>query len=74
VGGRETRRQLLEYACAFDAHGVLLVDVEAGRVEEIAFALPTRPAPPRPVRLLAVFALGLLLGAGAMFYWSMAPP
>lgn len=32
-----TRRQLLEYRLAFDVTGVLLVDVLAGRVHEIAF-------------------------------------
>ena len=30
-----TRRQLLEYALAYSAHGVLLVDMERGRVHEI---------------------------------------
>ncbi|MFH1467042.1 MAG: hypothetical protein ABIO70_21850 [Pseudomonadota bacterium] len=32
-----TRRQLLEYLLAFEADGVLLVDVERGRVVEVAF-------------------------------------
>jgi hypothetical protein len=32
-----TRRQLLEYSVAYAVDGVLLVDVEAGRVQEIAF-------------------------------------
>jgi hypothetical protein len=59
---RETRRQLLEYACAFAAHGVLLVDVEAGRVEEVVFALPERIRPPRKRWLLVAFAVGLVAG------------
>jgi hypothetical protein len=32
-----TRRQLLEYAIAYDADGVLLVDMEARRVVEVSF-------------------------------------
>ena len=32
-----TRRQLREYAAFFPDHGLLLVDVEAGRIHEIAF-------------------------------------
>ena len=32
-----TRRQLLEYAVAYDADGVLLVDPEAGRIHEVEF-------------------------------------
>lgn len=32
-----TRRQLLEYACVFEASEVLLVDVPAGRVRAISF-------------------------------------
>ena len=32
-----TRRQLLEYALVFDVDGVLLVDMVAGRVQEVTF-------------------------------------
>jgi hypothetical protein len=32
-----TRRQLLEYRCAFDVDGVLLVDADRGSVHEIVF-------------------------------------
>jgi hypothetical protein len=35
-----TRRQLLEYAVAYDADGVLLVDPEQGRVIEVDFWVP----------------------------------
>lgn len=38
-----TRRQLLEYALAFDVDGVLLVDAEAGLVQRVEF--PTAGAP-----------------------------
>jgi hypothetical protein len=34
-----TRRQLLEYALAFDSPTVLLVDMEAEEIHEVAFAL-----------------------------------
>ena len=37
-----TRRQLLEYRLAFDVHGLLLVDVPAGRVIEVDFPYPDR--------------------------------
>lgn len=33
----QTRRQLLEYQLAYDVDGVLLVDMEEGRVIEVAF-------------------------------------
>ncbi|MEM1418379.1 MAG: PD-(D/E)XK nuclease family protein [Myxococcota bacterium] len=35
-----TRRQLLEYRCAFAVDGALLVDAESGRVRRIEFELP----------------------------------
>ncbi|MFU8803405.1 MAG: hypothetical protein ACNA8W_06325 [Bradymonadaceae bacterium] len=34
-----TRRQLLEYRCAFDVDGVLLVDMEGETIQEIVFEL-----------------------------------
>jgi len=37
-----TRRQLLEYRCAFDVDGVLLVDAENDSVREIVFPLLAR--------------------------------
>jgi hypothetical protein len=37
VQTRATRRQLLEYAVAFQVDAVLLVDAEAGRIQEVAF-------------------------------------
>jgi hypothetical protein len=54
-----TRRQLLEYRFAFAVDGVLLVDVEAGRVEEVRFPLP---AAPRPAPLAVWMALAFVLG------------
>jgi hypothetical protein len=50
-----TRRQLLEYAVAFDADGVLLVDAESGRVHEVAF--PRRRAPARVWHIVLCAAL-----------------
>jgi hypothetical protein len=32
-----TRRQLLEYLLAFEVHGVLLVDLDEGRVRPVEF-------------------------------------
>ena len=40
---RATRRQLLEYAIAYDTDGVLLVDTESGTVHEVEFPA-LRPA------------------------------
>jgi hypothetical protein len=41
---RATRRQLLEYACAFRCRGVLLVDADGGRIRRVEFGLPGRGA------------------------------
>jgi hypothetical protein len=61
-----TRRQLLEYRLAFEVDGVLLVDVEEGRVEEVEFPLP-RLLPSWELRLIWL-ALGLGLGLAATFF------
>jgi hypothetical protein len=53
-----TRRQLLEYAHAFAAHGVLLVDPERGRIHEISL-----PPSPTSTRGLAGFFVGFSAGA-----------
>lgn len=53
-----TRRQLIEYALAFDVDGVLLVDPEARRVRWITFRPPRRPG-----SLGIAFAVGALAGA-----------
>jgi hypothetical protein len=45
-----TRRQLLEYSVAYDADGVLLIDVEAQRIHEVSF--PRAAARARPARTL----------------------
>jgi hypothetical protein len=64
LAARATRRQLLEYHCAFAVDGVLLIDAEAGTVDEVSFRLPAaRPRPLRP--LLIVFVIGLSFGAFA---------
>ena len=52
-----TRRQLLEYTMAFDAHGVLLVTPEDGQIREVAF-------PDRNLRLLLSKVLWFTLGLG----------
>ena len=60
IASRATRRQLLEYLCAFEADGVLLVDAEAGTVDEITFALPVRGVT-RLFPLVLAFLLGAIL-------------
>jgi hypothetical protein len=52
---RGTRRQLLEYATAYDVDGVLLIDMEAERVIEVAFPALAR-------RSARAFWSGILLG------------
>ena len=59
-----TRRQLLEYSVAYAVDGVLLVDVEAERVQQIRF--PLAPAASRSSALpwlaaLVVMAIGVWL-------------
>lgn len=57
-----TRRQLLEYRHAFDVDGILLVQAEAGRIQEVAFpaAFAARPPARSPWTWLV---LGFLVGA-----------
>lgn len=62
---RATRRQLLEYAHAFDVAGVLLVDPERGRVHRVTLPGPRRAR--GPARELAILALGLVAGAAIGF-------
>lgn len=61
VAAPSTRRQLLEYRCAFAVDGILLVDAETGRVHAVDFALPTPPPPLRA--LLIAFCVGALAAA-----------
>lgn len=58
-----TRRQLLEYRVAYDVDGVLLVDVEAGRVMCVEFPL-SAPLPSRSpaARIVSAFVVGIGLG------------
>ena len=68
-----TRRQLLEYRVAFDVDGVLLVDVDAGRVHALEFPAPPSRLPEPGVTWLAWLALGGALGFGAAVAWQRAP-
>lgn len=56
-----TRRQLLEYAHAYDVDGVLLVDMAAEQIHHIAFPTP-HPGPRSALRLALAVALGCVLG------------
>lgn len=64
-----TRRQLLEYHLAFEVDGVLLVDVDAGRVRAVEFpAASIEGGGARGVGLLWL-ALGVVLGVVAARVW-----
>jgi hypothetical protein len=60
-----TRRQLLEYRTAFDAAGVLLVDVDAGRVHTVEFPMPRGAGRRHKPARLAWLTLGVALGLAA---------
>lgn len=70
---RGTRRQLLEYRCAYDVDGALLIDMEQGRIIEVEFD-DEMPAQPRPWALS--WALPWTLGVGSavalLWLWSRA--
>lgn len=61
-----TRRQLLEYAIAYGTDGVLLVDTQAARIDEVTFPKLGRASPSNAWSLFAAgfiaFGLGLWLG------------
>jgi hypothetical protein len=63
LSSRATRRQLLEYFCAFDVDGVLMVDAESGTIEHVPFDLPRRS---RAGALIAVFILGAACALAAL--------
>lgn len=67
-----TRRQLLEYRVAFDVDGVLLVDVDAGRVHALGFPAPPPPVAEAGLAWLLWLALGAALGFGAAEAWRVA--
>lgn len=60
IAAPATRRQLLEYRCAFAVDGVLLVDAEENRVHAVEFGLPA--ARPSLRSLFFVFVAGLVAG------------
>lgn len=64
---RATRRQLLEYAHAFDADGLLLFDMEKERIHEIRFVSARRWN-----RVLGRLAgAAILIALGAILEWSL---
>lgn len=64
-GARATRRQLLEYVCAFGVQEALLVDVPAGRIHRLEFGvLPQRRRLPWGWLVLASLGLASLLLSG----------
>ena len=62
VAAPATRRQLLEYRCAFGVDGVLLVDAEAKRVYAVDFTLPPQRSSVGWRAIASAFVAGLLLG------------
>lgn len=68
VEQRDTRRQLLEYAVYCDCDGVLLYDADRDQLQSVEFPLPRAPA--RSARYAAVWAFGVVVGAGAILWWS----
>jgi hypothetical protein len=66
VAAPATRRQLLEYRCAFAVDGVLLVDAEAGRVHAVEFALPATTSGATWRAVAVAFVTGIVLGAAAL--------
>lgn len=69
VSSIATRRQLLEYRCAYDVDGVLLVDMERERVVEIDFGDLVRGAGPRRPARVGWVVLGVL--AGVLVVWHL---
>ncbi len=61
-----TRRQLLEYSLVYQADGLLLADMETGRLRRIRFDVPIGQTPRRGTQTLAVWAAGagVLVGLG----------
>lgn len=65
---RATRRQLLEYAVAWRAHGLLLLDAESGRLMEVRFP-GLAGSPGARWGPVFGFAAGTLVGAGLAAWW-----
>jgi hypothetical protein len=63
LSSRATRRQLLEYFCAFAVDGVLMVDAESGSIEHVPFALPRRS---RSAAIISAFVLGAACAAAVL--------
>lgn len=67
-----TRRQLLEYAHAFDVAGVLLVDPERGRIARVQLPARVRSPEIRRIHTLGWLLTGALAGAAAVVGWLSA--
>ncbi len=57
-----TRRQLLEYRCAYDVNGVLLIDMTKGRIRHVEF--PLDPAQKTNWKQMVIVALTAFLLGG----------
>ena len=58
-----TRRQLLEYRCAYDVDGVLLIDMATETVHTVDFHVPRRHKS-EWMRFILIAAVAFALGAG----------
>ena len=74
-----TRRQLMEYAIAYDVDGVLLVDMESEKVRRVAFPELHQPGSVGMMRwaaLIALLVLGLGIGVATqpllVSWWQLA--
>ncbi len=65
-----TRRQMLEYRLAYETHGVLLVDMNAGAVHEVVFPVEPVDRAGAARHALLWLALGAALG-GALAWWVL---
>lgn len=65
-----TRRQLLEYAVVFPGHDILLLDVQAGDIQVVAFPGLVQPA--ARDSLVPCLLAAFILGAVAMQAWHVA--
>lgn len=66
-----TRRQLLEYRCAFAVDGVLLVDPQVETIQKITFDLPVSRAPERRANRSIWFVCILLAAVAAGLAWGV---
>jgi hypothetical protein len=68
--GTATRRQLLEYGSVYDADGLILADMSAGKLRSVRFPSPARRA--GGTRIIITAALVGLMAGAALTHWVPA--